>query len=199
MDLEMSTEFSFYFFRFFFFSQGARKKKRDKSRREMSKIQEKNKTKRNGLRRWWRVWGLCESYSRIYHWKRLIRYTTHKRKKPFFFFGFGFAAAYVTNEFCAEGGEKNKRIKCMEWFCLFFSLACHQLMNDSLPDIRHFFPTPRDGKKEYRKVVAAATKYVQDSPLPLNKLYDWLDSILTETLSASPGRNRRNGEKLFAK
>jgi hypothetical protein len=51
MDLEMSTEFSFYFFRFFFFSQGARKKKRDKSRREMSKIQEKNKTKRNGLRR----------------------------------------------------------------------------------------------------------------------------------------------------
>jgi hypothetical protein len=48
-------------------------------------------------------------------------------------------------------------------------------------------------------VVAAATKYVQDSPLPLNKLYDWLDSILTETLSASPGRNRRNGEKLFAK
>lgn len=104
----------------------------------------------------------------------------------------------ICNEWVLRGGgRENKRIKCMEpFFCLFFSLACHQLMNDSLPDIRHFSQPPGGGKKEYRKVVAAATKYVQDSPLPLNKLYDWLDSILTETLSAQGKESEKWREAL---
>jgi hypothetical protein len=106
----------------------------------------------------------------------------------------------ICNEWVLRGGGREKQKNKMHGVVLLILFASLSPVDEWLSaGYSPFFPTPRDGKREYRKVVAAATKYVQDSPLPLNKLYDWLDSILTETLSASPGRNRRNGEKLFAK